>query len=84
LGGISGGIQVLFFISAFLLFLNIFNYPSEEDKKSSLLYHDVYIIVPSIVEYIVGSDKDKREFLKDLINKKDADSLDIQNYIDKK
>lgn len=83
LGGVAGSIQAIFFISAFLLFLKIFNFPSEIERKSSLLYRNVYVIIPSLVEYIVGTDTDKREFIKELIEKKGTDSLNIDRYIQK-
>jgi len=67
LGGISGTLQILFFISGFLLFLNIFNFPSKEDRKNSLLYNKVYNVIPVTIDFIIGSNSDAKNMVKEFI-----------------
>lgn len=67
LGAISGTLQILFFISGFLLFLNIFNFPSKEDRSNSFLYAKVYSIIPVTIDLIIGSDSDAMNLVKDFI-----------------
>lgn len=69
LGGISGALQILFFISGFLLFLNIFNFPSKKDRDNSFLYAKVYNIIPVTIDIIMGSDSDAMNLVKDFIEK---------------
>ncbi|MCK5455711.1 MAG: CvpA family protein [Melioribacteraceae bacterium] len=69
LGAISGTLQILFFISGFFLFLNIFNFPSKEDRNNSFLYTKVYNIIPVTIDLIIGSDSDAMNLVKDFIEK---------------
>jgi len=82
LGGLAGVLQLLFIISGFLLFLNIFNFPNEKDRENSLIYNSIYRIVPSTIDFIIGSDVKSKEFIKEYIEGNDefepfeeADSL---------
>lgn len=52
IGGVVGAVQILFFTSAFLFLLNIFNYPKEDVKNKSLLYNKVHDIIPQTVKAI--------------------------------
>ncbi len=67
LGGISGSIQIMFFLSGFFLFLNIFSIPSLKDQKSSLFYSKVYNVIPVCIDLIVGSDLDTKGLVKRFI-----------------
>ncbi|VAX18759.1 hypothetical protein MNBD_IGNAVI01-2232 [hydrothermal vent metagenome] len=67
LGAISGTLQILFFISGFMLFLNIFNFPSEEDRNNSLLYNEVYRVIPTTIDLIIGSNSDAKILMKEFI-----------------
>ena len=58
LGGLTGAIQIIFFISGFLLFLNIFNVPSKQTRQKSVLYNGVAQLVPATIDFILG-DKSK-------------------------
>lgn len=70
-GGITGAIQIVFFISGFLLFLNIFKIPSDEDRNESFLYLKTYNIIPSSIELILGAESDAMKFFQDFIQSKD-------------
>lgn len=63
-GGIIGVIQILFFLSAVLLVLNIFSVPSKETKDGSLLYKPVHELIPASIDLVVGH----RAKATDLIN----------------
>lgn len=67
LGGISGTLQILFFISGFFLFLNVFNVPSNEDKGASLLYTNVYNVIPVTIDLIIGKDSEAMNLVKEFI-----------------
>ncbi len=67
LGGISGTLQILFFISGFLLFLNVFNVPNSEDKDSSLFYNGVYLVIPETIDLIIGQDSEALNLVKEFI-----------------
>lgn len=67
LGGIAGAIQIIFFTSAFLLFLNIFDIPSRETRNNSFLYSKVYNVIPYSIELILGGESNPDYFIKDMI-----------------
>lgn len=67
LGAISGTLQIIFFISGFMLFLNIFNFPNETDRNNSLLYNRVYRVIPITIDIIIGSNSDAKNLVKEFI-----------------
>ena len=67
LGGISGTLQILFFISGFLLFLNVFNIPNNDDKETSILYSKVYNVIPGSIDLIIGKDSEAMNLVKEFI-----------------
>ncbi len=67
LGGISGAVQMLFFLSALLILFAIFNVPSETERNKSLLYKPVYKVVPFTVDLLMGENSKAKEFLNDYI-----------------
>ena len=75
LGGITGTVQIVFFLSGFLLFLDIFNIPPDQDKTKSLLYGSVYQIVPKTIDLIIGTDEDSKQFIKKYIESRDTASV---------
>ena len=62
LGGIAGTLQIIFFLSVFLLLLNAISIPSKEDIDESLFYSPVYSVIPSTIDLIVGADFKTEEF----------------------
>lgn len=71
-GGLVGGIQILFFLSASLFILNVFNTPGEESKKDSFLYSRIYNIIPATIEYLSRYEAAPKKVLKDYIIDKDT------------
>ena len=72
IGGTVGAIQILFFVSALLFLMNIFNAPSKKIKESSLFYSAVYNIIPSTVDYLNNYTPKTKQIIKDYINEKDT------------
>jgi len=68
LGGISGAIQILFFISGFFLFLNIFGIPSDKTKDESFFYERTFNIIPWSIDFIMGANSKVHNFIDDYIN----------------
>ncbi|PIQ10647.1 MAG: hypothetical protein COW71_02445 [Ignavibacteriales bacterium CG18_big_fil_WC_8_21_14_2_50_31_20] len=75
LGGISGTLQILFFISGFLLFLNVFDFPSKDTQETSLLYSKAYNVIPYSIDLIIGENSEAMNLVKDFIEK----SSDIED-----
>jgi len=71
-GGFIGALQILFFVSAILLFLDIFDLPEEKTKKDSIFYEQTYSIIPSTFNLIKGYTPDTEKIIKDFINEKDT------------
>lgn len=80
-GGIAGVIQIIFFLSGFLLFLNILGLPSDKDKQKSILYSRVYNAIPATADFFIGdrgNDKNKNiviDWFKKIVV--DRDSTDL-------
>lgn len=74
LGGIIGAIQITFFVSAVLLFLNIFQVPSGYQRAGSLTYNFVSNLIPKTVDLLIGRSANPADYIKELIEKKDSDA----------
>ncbi len=75
IGGIVGIIQILVFVSAFLLLLNVFNIPSETTKKSSTLYQPVYRIIPTAIDLILGDSAKARNYFEEFIRENEKGTI---------
>lgn len=71
-GGAVGVIQLLFFLSAVFLLLNIFNVPDKKVQESSLLYSNTYNIIPFTINYLKDYTPSTEEIIKNYINQKDS------------
>jgi len=71
-GGFVGGIQILFFLSAFLIILNIFNTPDKESQNNSYLYDKVYNIIPATIELLSEYKAEPKKVIKDYIRDRDT------------
>ncbi len=78
LGGIAGTVQIIFFISGFLLFLNIFKIPSKSARGDSYLYTKVFDVIPTTIDFFLGSDSDAKKMIQSYIDNKDKISIDKQ------
>jgi membrane protein required for colicin V production len=71
-GGFVGGIQILFFLSGFLIILNIFSTPGKETKNNSFLYDKVYNIIPATIEFLGKYEAEPKKMIKDYIRDRDT------------
>ncbi len=71
-GGFVGVIQLLFLMSAILLLLNIFNFPSKKIQNASILYKYAYGIIPTSINYLKDYTPNTEDLIKDYINHKDS------------
>jgi membrane protein required for colicin V production len=74
IGGVVGVIQVLFFLSALFLLLNVFNQPSEKLTSKSYLHGKVLNIIPAVINYVKDYTPETKKIIKDYINDKDKDT----------
>ncbi|HRI46728.1 MAG TPA: CvpA family protein [Ignavibacteriaceae bacterium] len=71
-GGLTGTIQMLIFLSAALYLLNIFDFPDEKVKEDSFLYSPVYKILPFAINSLQAITPDAKESIKEYIIEKDS------------
>jgi len=71
-GGAVGIIQLLFFLSAVFLLLNVFNIPGKDTRKSSAFYDITYNIIPVTIELLTTYTPDTKKIIKDYIEEKDS------------
>lgn len=71
-GGAVGVIQLLFFLSAVLLLLNIFDVPDKKVQDNSLLYHSTYNVIPFTINSLKDYTPSTEDIIKNYINQKDS------------
>lgn len=71
-GGFIGVIQLLFFISAILLLLNIFDFPDKKTQESSTLYKYAYGVIPASINLFKNYTPNTENVIKEYINQKDS------------
>lgn len=71
-GGIIGAIQILFFLSALFIILNIFQSPAKDTRSNSFFYGKVYNIIPATIDYLSDYAPQPKEVIKDYIRDKDT------------
>ncbi|HSL88671.1 MAG TPA: CvpA family protein [Ignavibacteriaceae bacterium] len=71
-GGAVGAIELLFFLSAVLLLLNIFNIPDKKVQDNSLLYNHTYNVIPFTINNLKDYTPSTEEIIKNYINQKDS------------
>ncbi len=74
LGGVIGAVQITFFVSAVLLFLNVFQVPNGYQRSGSLTYNFVSNLIPKTVGLLVGNSASATDYIKEFIEKKDSDT----------
>jgi Uncharacterized membrane protein, required for colicin V production len=72
LGGIVGAIQIVFFLSALLYLLGIFNFPSKDKAEKSYVYGKVYGVIPTAIDMIKDYTPDTKKIIKNYVNGKDT------------
>jgi membrane protein required for colicin V production len=74
IGGVVGIFQMLFFLSAVFLILNVFNQPGEKLTSKSYFHGKVLNIIPSVINYVKNYTPETKKIIKDYINDKDKDT----------
>jgi membrane protein required for colicin V production len=70
-GGVVGAIQILFFLSAIFIILNIFNLPEKKTREQSIFYYLTYQVIPLTIQYVSNYTPEPRKLIEDYINEKD-------------
>ncbi|MBT8380709.1 MAG: CvpA family protein [Ignavibacteria bacterium] len=71
-GGTVGVIQILFFISALFLIMNVFNFPNEGSKQTSIFYNNTSKILPLTINFLRTYTPEPKQIIKDYIERKDT------------
>ena len=71
-GGIVGSFQILFFLSAIFLILNLFDLPDKQTRSHSVLYNSTYKIIPLTIQYLSYYTPQPRKLIEEYINEKDT------------
>jgi membrane protein required for colicin V production len=71
-GGVVGAIQIVYFLSAIFIILNLFNLPDKETRNQSLLYTSTYKVIPLTIQYLSYYTPQPRKIIEDYINEKDT------------
>ena len=71
-GGMVGSIQILFFLSAIFIIVNIFDEPDQETRDKSLFYTASYEVIPLTIKYLSQYTPQPRKIIEDYINGKDT------------
>ena len=71
-GGLVGSIQILYFLSAIFILVNIFNEPDKETRDKSLFYFSSYEVIPLTIKYLSQYTPQPRKLIEDYINGKDT------------
>lgn len=72
LGGITGMIQILFFISAALYLLNVFKIPEQETRDTSFLYSPFASFLPEVIDQIENFNPYTKKSIKEFLIEKDS------------
>jgi len=77
-GGIVGILQVLFFLSAMFLLLNVFNQPGPKITSKSYFHEKIIGIIPSVISSVRVYTPETKKMIKDYINNKDKEKDTMQ------
>ena len=71
-GGAVGIIQLVYFLSAVFLLLNVFEIPAKSVRKSSAFYEMTYKVIPVTIDYLTNYAPEPKKFIKEYIEDKDT------------
>ena len=71
-GGLVGSVQILYFLSAIFIIVNVFNQPDKGTREQSLFYTATYKVIPLTIQYLSYYTPEPRKLIEDYINGKDA------------
>lgn len=73
LGGVIGAVQIIFFLSALFLFLNVFGIPKADQRNASFSYNFVLDLIPRSVDFVMGKSSKAADYIKQYIEKNDTE-----------
>ena len=71
-GGVVGSIQILYFLSAIFIIVNIFDLPDKVTRQQSIFYENTYAVIPLTIKYLSYYTPQPRKLIEDYINEKDT------------
>jgi membrane protein required for colicin V production len=71
-GGVVGSIQILYFLSAIFIIVNIFDLPDKDTKKQSVFYNNTLNVIPFTIQYLSYYTPEPRKLIENYINEKDT------------
>jgi membrane protein required for colicin V production len=66
-GGVVGILQLLYFLSAVFLLLNIFDIPGKSTKESSVFYNITYKVIPVTIDFLTNYTAEPKNIINDFI-----------------
>lgn len=66
-GGVVGILQLLYFLSAVFLLLNIFDIPGKSTKESSAFYNITYKVIPVTIDFLTNYTTQPKKIINDFI-----------------
>jgi membrane protein required for colicin V production len=71
-GGVVGAIQILYFLSAIFIIVNIFDLPDKETRQESIFYNSTFNVIPFTIQQLSYYTPQPRKLIEDYINEKDT------------
>ena len=72
IGGVVGVVQLLYFLSAIFLLLNVFDIPGKSVKNESVFYSTVYEVIPVTIDFLNNYTPQTKEIFEDYIQENDT------------
>jgi membrane protein required for colicin V production len=72
IGGVVGVVQLLYFLSAVFLLLNVFDIPGKTVQNESAFYSDTYQIIPVTIEFLNNYTPQTKEIFEDYLKDQDT------------
>ena len=66
-GGVVGIFQLLYFLSAVFLLLNVFDIPGKSVKESSTFYNLTYKVIPVTIDFLTNYTPEPKKIINDFI-----------------
>jgi membrane protein required for colicin V production len=71
-GGLVGAIQILYFLSAIFIVINVFNLPDIKTREQSFFYKLNYQVIPLTIQFVSNYTPQPRKLIEEYINEKDV------------
>jgi hypothetical protein len=71
-GGIVSSIQILYFLSAIFIIVNVFDLPDKDTRQQSIFYNNTFNVIPFTIQYLSYYTPQPRKLIEDYINEKDT------------